>query len=126
MTLDAERTAEGGGHISTGAALGEGEVNLQYYNLTFHLNIVSLPGLAAEEEGGHAGEEAAEDAAEEAGLVEVLRVAIDEAALAAGPAQAHTAVPAAVQQALVPSSSHNCLLLSESAKRTLDIHIVPQ
>ena len=41
-----------------------------------HLDVVLVPGLVPEQQGGHAGEEAAEDAAEEAGLVEGLGVPV--------------------------------------------------
>ena len=71
-----------------------------------YLDVVSVPSLAAQQKSGHTREEAADDAAQEPGLVEVLRVAVNEAGLAAGAAHAHAAVPAAVHQALVPSSSH--------------------
>merc|ERR1719232_2001465 len=94
LALDTERAAEGGAHVSTGASL----------------DVVSVPGLAAQQEGRHAGEEAAEYAAEEAGLVQVLRVPVHEAGLAASAAHADAAVTAAVDQALVPSASHFCVL----------------
>ena len=89
-----------------------------------HLDVVLVPGLVPEQQGGHAGEEAAEDAAEEAGLVEGLGVPaasvlvtaaadltsvtspVDQAGLAAEAAHAHPAVAAAVAQSLLPAPGH--------------------
>ena len=51
-----------------------------------YLDVVSVPSLAAQQKSGHTREEAADDAAQEPGLVEVLRVAVNEAGLAAGAA----------------------------------------
>ena len=87
-----------------------------------HLDVVLVPGLVPEQQGGHAGEEAAEDAAEEAGLVEGLGVPaasvlvtaagagvtspVDQTGLAAEAAHAHPAVAAAVAQSLLPAPGH--------------------
>ena len=73
------------------------------YQYQTHLNVVSLPGLAPQQQSWHTGEEAPEDAAEKTRLVETLGVPVDEAGLAAGPAHTDAAVPAAVTQTLLPS-----------------------
>ena len=48
-----------------------------------HLNVVSLPGLLSEKERGDAGHEAAQEAAQDAGLVQVFRIPVHQAGLAA-------------------------------------------
>ena len=53
-------TADRGHNIVTGGAL----------------NVVSLPGLLSQEEGGHTGHDAAEERVEDAGLAEVFSILV--------------------------------------------------
>jgi len=90
LTIHAGCTAERGSNISYGAAL----------------NVVSLPGLLPQEQGGDAGHEAAQEAAQDAGLVEVLTVPVDQTRLAECSTATYGAVPTAVAQSLFPLSHH--------------------
>merc|ERR1719516_323410 len=70
------------------------------------LNIVPLPGLLPQEEGGDARHDAAQQAVEQPALPHVLSCPVGQAGGAAHTTAANTHIPTTVKHTLLPLTSH--------------------
>jgi len=96
LAVDTRGAAEGGTNVSDGASL----------------NVVFLPRLRSEKQGGNARHDAAKEAADDSRLLQALRILVNQAARAPTAQATCATVSKAIAEPLLPLRGHSDLKVS--------------